>query len=320
MDMEGELLKLIEKDELEQLIKQKIASFHGLLTREVAVRLIAKERDILKQKEETYKLGEAPKGIRKMAFRAHVKKIWPLVTYPSGKCSQVVEVKDETGEMPLVFWNKDTELVKSVRVNDEINVNGVYEKSGELHFGYSGKLTIEKKSPFSELDELEDDEIVHLKGIISKIERYDKFVRDGRSSMGFSFMISNGKTERRVVICENVERGEKLKEGDEILIEGGHVNKGDITLDHSSRIKTRRKENMLIGTVKELTCKDEMLSVDVNNKTVSLNRKNALKFLGIKVADDIALSTVVELKRGTLINTRIAVKIEEKKGQVFIRG
>lgn len=240
MDIEAELLKSMEKDELEHLIKEKIASFHGLLTKEVALRLIAREKGLLREKEE--QLGDLPKGARDVAFRARVRRIWPIAAYASGKKSQVIAVKDETGEKPLVLWNKDVELIKGLRAGDIISVKGAYEKAGELHFGYKGSITVEERAPLSTLDKLKDNEPANVKGFISKIEGYDKFVREDKSSVAFSFIISDGKTERRVVIWEDNERGEKLSEEDEILIEGGLVNKGDIDLDSASRIKIRRKE------------------------------------------------------------------------------
>jgi hypothetical protein len=320
MDPEAELLKSMDKEELEQAVKLKIASFHGLLTRDVAVRLIAKEKGLLKTKEEVCRLGEVPKGAKKVGFRARVKKVWPLVTYSSGKSSLAVEVKDETGEMPLIFWNKDAELVKGLRAKDVINVSGAYEKSGELHFGYSGKLEIEERAGFSDLGQLDDNETVHLKGTISKVEGYDRFVRDGRTSMAFSFIVSDDRIDRRAVIWDKIERGERLKQGDEVLLEGAHVRKGDIDLDLSSRIKIRRKGDVLMGTLKGIECEGEGLSVEVDDRTVTLDRQNALRFMGVDVADDIELSTVVELKKETLLNTRIAVKIEERDGQILIRG
>jgi len=239
MDIEAELLKSMEKDELERLVKEKIASFHGLLTKEVAVRLIAREKGIIREKEE--QLGALPKGARNVAFRARVKRIWPIAAYSSGKRSQVIAVKDETGEKPLVLWNKDVELIKGLRPGDIISVKGAYEKSGELHFGYRGSIAVEERAPLDSLEGLKDNEPANVKGSISRIEGYDKFVRKDKSSVAFSFIISDGNTERRVLIWEDNERGEKLREQDEVLIEGGLVNNGDIDLDSASRIKIRRK-------------------------------------------------------------------------------
>jgi hypothetical protein len=56
MDLEAELRKEISEDQLELQIAQKIESFHGFLTKDVAIRLIAKENGLLKEKAKEYKL------------------------------------------------------------------------------------------------------------------------------------------------------------------------------------------------------------------------------------------------------------------------
>jgi len=72
MDIETELLKSMETAELEEKIAGKIESFHGFLTREVALRLIAKEKGLLKENEIVCKLSEIPKGARKVNFNFHI--------------------------------------------------------------------------------------------------------------------------------------------------------------------------------------------------------------------------------------------------------
>jgi hypothetical protein len=151
-----------------------------------------------------------------------------------------------------------------------------------------------------------------VRGRITKLEGFDAFVHGMNTSKAFSFMISDGKDERRVIIWEESERGEKLKEGDEVLVEDGLVNNSNIDLSSDARILARR--NMLIGNVKKFECVDEILHMDVNGKELVLERKNALCVLGVDVAEDINLSTVATLKKDNIINNRIALRIEN--GQV----
>ncbi len=313
MDLEAELRKEISEDQLELQIAQKIESFHGFLTRDVAIRLIAKENGLLKEKAKEYKLGEIPKGERKVSFKAKVKKIWPVAKYASGKKSRVVEVQDETGSMPLILWNDDVDLAARLRSRDEIEVQGVYEKNSELHLSYSGKLKTVDGAAFTSLGELKEGEYVHVRGRISKLEGFDAFVHGMNTSKAFSFMISDGENERRVIIWEESERGEKLKEGDEVLVEDGLVNNSNIDLSSDARIMARR--NMLIGDVKKFECVGEILHMDVNGKELVLERKNALCVLGVDVAEDINLSTIAALKKDNIINNRIALRIEN--GQVI---
>ncbi len=312
MDIEAELLKDISEDELEIQIRQKIDAFHGFLTRDVALRLIAKEKGLLKEKEKVYKLADVPKGARKVSVKAKVKRVWPVAEYSSGKRSRVVEVQDDSGVKPLVFWNDDIKITDRLRSRDGIEARGLYEKNGELHFSYSGKLDVMERAAFTRLEELADGEIVHVRGIVSRIEGYDSFVHGINTSRAFSFIVTDGKNERRAVIWEDPRRGERLKQGDEVLIEDGLVNKDNIDLSSDARILARR--NMVLGDLTKLECEGEVLHVAVGGKELTLERENALRLLGVEVADDITLQTVVALKKDILLNNRIALKIEN--GQV----
>jgi hypothetical protein len=322
MDAEAELLRSMSADEVEAEVSAKIRSFHGLLTREVALRLIAKEKGLMKEEEKDYALAEIPKGAKRFGFSAAVRKIWPVATYSSGKKSRVVEIVDGSaaGGRPLVLWNEDVELAKSLRSKDEIRVKGAYERGGELHLGYGGTLAVTKKAAFSSLAELNDGETVHLRGVVGAREGYDTFIRDGRRLRGFSFMLSDGRNERRCILLEGTDRAERLKLGDEVLIEGASVSNGDIEIGSSARLLVRRTGEMLFGEVKRMGCENDMLKVEVGGRSVALGRDDALRFLGVSVADDISLSTVVNLKKGSLLNTRIAVKIEERNGQILVRS
>jgi hypothetical protein len=319
MDLEAELLKSLSNDELEQKVAGRIESFHGFLTRDVAIRLIAKESGLLKTEEKAYKLAQIPKGEKRIAFHAHVKKVWPVATYSSGKKSRVVDVQDETGAKPLVLWNEDVELASKLRARDELSVHGAYEKNGELHLGYSGSLEVVNKAAFSDLGELVEGESVHLRGIVSRVEGYDGFVRGTKTVQGYAFVISDGKNERRCIIYEGMGRSGSIRPEDEIIIENAGVRNGNVEIGADSRLMTRRSKEMLLGEVTSLDCEGETLMVQVGGKDAKLTRDNAMRFLGVAAAPDISLSTVVRLKKESLLNTRIAVRIEEKNGEIIVR-
>ena len=319
MDVEAELLKSMQKEDLEGGITAKIESFHGLLTREAAMRLIAKERGLLKREEKSYRLGDIPKGEKRVCFKARVRKVWPVADYASGKRSRVVEVEDETGSMPFVLWNQDVELGNALRSKDELLVKGAYERNGELHLGYSGTLKVTEKAGFSPLDGLEDGQNVHLRGFVAKMEGQDSFVKGTDTVQGFSFMLSDGKSERRCVMLGGLERAGKLEEGDDVIIENGTVRNGNVEIDSDVRVLSRRARDMLIGELSMLECEGEKLLAKVGEKEVALDRLNALRFLGVQAADDIDLCTVVNLKKDALINNRMAVRIQQREGQIIIR-
>lgn len=319
MDLEAELLKTVPKEELERQASEKIESFHGFLTREVAIRLIAKEKGLLKVEDKECRLSEVQKGGKRIMFSASVKKVWPVATYSSGKKSRVIEVEDDTGAKPLILWNADVDLAKTLRARDRVMVKGAYEKNGELHLGYSGSLEVLDKATFSDIGGLEEGAIVHVRGVVSKVEGHDSFVRGGRAVRGFSFIVTDGKGERRCVIFEGLGRADAIHPEDEIIIETADVHNGNIEIGEHTRVLTRRSREMLLGEITEMDCSDDTLSVRVGGKDALFERASALKFLGVEAAPDIALSTVVDLKKGSLLNSRIALRVEQRDGKTVVR-
>ncbi len=319
MDAEAELRKSVPEAELEKLVADKIRSFHGFLTRDVALRLIAKDRGLLRQEEQRYMLADIPKGAKRVSFSASVRKVWPVAEYSSGKRSRVVEVKDDSGVRPLVLWNDDVELARGMRLKDRLEVSGAYEKGGELHLGYSGRVEVAEKAAFVPLSELKEGDRAHVRAFVSAIEGPDSFVRDGREERGFSFMVNDGASERRCVVFEGAGRASKLQLKDEVMIEGARIRNGNIELDNESRLLYRRVSDMIFGTVADIGCVGERMRIKVDGTETVLERQEALKLLRAPVADDIALSTVVSLKKGSVLNTRIAVRIERRDGHIVVR-
>jgi len=318
MELEPLLLGKMAQDEMDRLVSSKIKSFHGLLTKEAAMRLIAKDMGLLKEEETEYKLAMIPKDAKRICFRAKVRKVWPVAEYSSGKRSRVIEVADDGTSKPLVLWNDDVELGKSLRARDHILVRGCYERGGELHLGYSGTLEVVEKAGFTDLSAMEDGSSIHVSGFISKIEGFDMFVEGNRTRRGFSFLVSDGRSERRCVILDGADRGARLKEADDIIIENADAHDGRIVAGPDARILSRRKSAMLLGEVKRLGYADQKMDLEVGGRAVSLDRENALRLLGIKIADDIGLSSVIALKKGQILNRRMAVRIDEKDERIIV--
>jgi hypothetical protein len=318
MDIEALLLEQLSKEQMEELVAQKINSFHGLLTREIALKLIAKEKGMLKEEEKKTKIKDIEKGSRKLIIEAMIKKIWPQVKYKSGKSSRVVEIEDSTGIMPLLLWNDDVSLVQRLNTKDLIEIRGAYERNGEIHLGYIGQIKLIEKAEFTKLDELKDNEYVHVRGKISSIEGFDRFVDGSSSKPAFSFSISSGEKKVQVLIWKKPERGSNLKIDDEIVLEGALTKKGRLELSEEARILRRRADELLLGKINDIKEKDNSMTVVVGEKKVELDRINSLRFLGLDLAKDIELSTVIKLKKHYLINNSIAMKIKEENGKINI--
>nr|QNO54433.1 hypothetical protein IPKNHHKO_00007 [Methanosarcinales archaeon ANME-1 ERB7] len=319
MDLEGSLLGIMGREELEGEVARTIGKFHGLLTREVALRLLAKEKGLMKKDEKPCHISEIGKEQGKISVKAKVRKVWQLAKYSSGKRSRVIEIEDGTGSLPLILWNEDADKGKFLRKGDGITVRGTYEKGGELHLGYSGDLVLEERSGFTEFESLEGGKYAHVRGIITSTEGWDRFIREcAPSRKGYSFFISDGKKEIRCVIWEGIERGAGLTPGDEVILENALYNAGELGISNEGRILSRRKGDMLLGKVESMECECGGLSVTVGGRSVKLDRENALKFLGVEVADDISLPTVAMLKKDSMLNSSVALKAKEKDGHLVI--
>ncbi|MBI5226958.1 hypothetical protein HY988_00085 [Candidatus Micrarchaeota archaeon] len=338
MNLENLLLEKIGKEKMEEEIDCKVESFHGLLNREAAMRIIAKEAGLFPNEEKFYRIIDVPKGGKRISISATIRKIWPTATYSSGKKSKVVEVADASGRKPLILWNEDVEIAKNLRVNDEIVVKGAYERNNELNLGYSGSVEVSKKSEFSNLKSLNAPGAVHLREIISRIEgkvAIETSAGDGKKTkvVCFVFSISNGEDEMKCAITEGIDRGAKLRVGDEVIIENGIMDSQNslVILNQLTRLLSKRKDEVLVGTIKKLEYVEEgqagqsmIVSVEDGDtkeeaKEIILDRENALRLMGLVVANDITLESVVSLKKDTLINTKIAVKVEERNGRIHVQ-
>jgi hypothetical protein len=320
MDHEEFLLKTLSREQLEELVATKIAGFHGLLTREVAIKLIAKEKGLLPDEEKNIRINDIEKGGRKISLLARIKKIWPTVQYKSGKKSRVMEIEDESGSIAVVLWNDDTALGNRLRSKDQILLNGAYERNGELHLGHSGTIEIQEKAAFSDLSSLAAGEYAHIRGHISRIDGFDKYVDERDAKFGFSFYVSDGSMDLQVIIWGKPGRGSNLSQGDEIIIENGLEKNGRLELSDDARILTRRKERMLLGKLEEMHEEGGMLKAKVGGREVSFDRENSLRFLGIELAPDIQLSTAISLKRASLMNKDIALRIRETEKGTVVEG
>lgn len=312
MDAREALLSAMTEDEMEEAVNEKIEKFHGFLTREVALKLIAKEKGLLREEEKMIKLSEMSPEIKKAVLNVTVERIYPVAQYKAGKKSRRILVKDESGERTLVLWNDDVDLTLKMRTGDLLEIKDAYEKEGEIYLGYSGFMKTKKRAEFSDISGVseKEDKKIHVRGFISRIS--------GFSRGAFIFTVSDGKNEAECRITDDIFRGNALKEGDEIIIEGAVVRKGIIEVDAASRLLTRRKERMLAGMINKMECKGETLEVLVSKERVKLDRENALRFMGIRAADDIRLDTLVTLKKDGLLNRNINVKVTRKNEKIII--
>jgi len=308
MDIRSLLLKNMPEEELEEKLKTKTESFHGLITREVAMRMLAKELKLIEKK--AYRILEIPKGERGLTIFGKVEKIYPVAEYRSGKKSRVLLLKDDTGKIPVVLWNDDIKVFNKLRVGDEIEARRVYEKNNELHLGFSGEIVIINSAQFTPLNSIPEEGRVNVRGMIEST--------GGFRGQNFFFLLNDGSSESRCRITEDAARGKFLEKGHELIVENAKVSPGFLDLDSSTRILARKKENIVAGKINKIEMKDDSLYVEIGDKNFTLNRENALKFLKAAVSKDISLSTIVSLKKDSLLNSNVSLKIKKEKGEYVI--
>ncbi len=311
-ELEKKFLEKFSQEQLDAEIRKKIDGFQGLLTKEAALRLIAKEKGLIKESSERLaKVSGIKKGARKINIDAKVRKVHPLVAYPTGTKSRRVEIADETGSITLVLWNDDCRLAGRMRSGDRVFVKRAYEKNGELSVGYSGVVGITSRARFTPLAELEEGGQINIRAFVKSIDGHDRFVRGNSTRPGFSFVVSDGKNEVRCIIWGNTGRGESLEGGDEVILENAIVRGGELFLPGDSRIFLRKK-GVITGEVEELECENDKLVIRVAGNRYVLGKKKALEFLGVSVADDVGLSTVVSLKKDAILHTTVVLEKPER--------
>ncbi len=146
------LLKHNFGEETDKLIDEKIKEYNGLLNKETAAKLIAKEKNLIKEK--IIKLNEMDSNLNNIHIEVVISRMNPINRYPSGKKMRVLKIKDETGEAELKLWNEDTE--RPFHLGDRIEIRDAYLKNNQLSLGYKGTVKVSQKADFVRLSELKE--------------------------------------------------------------------------------------------------------------------------------------------------------------------
>lgn len=310
VDPYAELSKAMPEEEIESLVEMKIKSFHGLLTRDVALKLIAKERGLLKEEEKIFKANEVKEGAKKVTIVAEVSAIMPEVTYASGKKSRDVILKDETGEVRLRLWEDDIRRCVNMRTGSKVKLSNAYEKYGALGLGYAGSIEIVEKAGFTPLGSLKPGERAHVMGTISEV--------NGQADDGFRFKIKGEDSETDAVILDGTGRGGKLEAGDIIVLDNAIFAGGRIEIRADTRMLLKKPKGMVSGKIEAMEETPLGMKVTINGRELSFDRDNAMQFLGVRPAEDIALGTIIGLKKGEMNGSAVAIRVREENGTFII--
>jgi len=170
-ELKKQVLSKISESELENRLNEKLKAFNGFITKEIGLKLVARDIGIYKSTDEKiYTIKDIPKNGRGINLTAKIIKIMPKVVYPSGKASRSMVLSDDTGYISLKLWEDSIKMFEQFKLGDVIRVSGAYARNGELGLGYKGDVKIIAPSPFVEFDKLQERDYVNVHGFVkSKI-------------------------------------------------------------------------------------------------------------------------------------------------------
>ncbi|MCD6522596.1 MAG: DUF2240 family protein [Candidatus Diapherotrites archaeon] len=258
LDSKDELVKaIIEKtgmseSEINAKIREKQEEYGGLLTEAGAAYSIAKEMGVVtdsSQKKKRMQIGELQEGLDAVNVVGIVSHVFPVKEWEKdgrrGKVGKIL-IRDNTGEIRVVLWNADCDLIESGTLTKGTIVevqNASVKKSNEmldLNIGIRGRINVLDSA--EDLPEINED-IVTLDKIeegMNDISVYARVVRvfpektfesNGRKGRVASVIISDGTKARLVLWNENAIWANRLRENDIIKVEGAYVRNNNGTLE-----------------------------------------------------------------------------------------
>ncbi len=316
MDFYSALSVSLSKEEIEKEVENKIDAFHGLLTRDVALKLIAKERGLFKEEEQQVKIKDIKPGMRKINIIGKIAAINKENTYPSGKRARAIVIKDDTAAVSLTLWNDDIKMISNLKVGDEVLVKSAYEKLGSMSLGYKGTLEVVSAAPYYKLGELVEGS-VNVRAFINAVEGKKEYEKNGKKSSFFSFNISDSTGERRCIIW-GIHNSQNIIVGNEVIIQNALFRNNEIHINERTRLLVRKAKDVISGKLLSMEAKDGKLVLNVDGKIITLNRVNALKFFSMSISDDIALETLAGLKAESMLDKTIYINCKEQNGEFVI--
>ncbi|MCC7552625.1 hypothetical protein KO317_03080 [Candidatus Micrarchaeota archaeon] len=298
-----------------------ISDYNGLIDKNTAFKLMAKMNGY--NKIEKVKVSNIKKGMRSVNIDAEVIMFFPIYIRKGDnpfKCQRIM-LKDESGTIPIVFWNEDIQILeKELSLGDKIEVLDAYENNGELNYAYRTKINIKEKKeplPISELKE----GVCSVKGRIVEIFPEYSYKKNGEIKIMASFKLMQGKEQVRVIIWENIEDYNGLIEGDLIRIESAWFKNGEIHLNSQARIVIIEKAqdpDLLKGEIKDIKLQGNEIVVLIGDILLFLKEDQIPNLFGISdVSKDITLDTIFELKKDLINNKEFSFITFEENGKVY---
>ncbi len=171
-------------------------------------------------------------------------------------------LKDETGEIRVTLWDKKTELLNNLAINDLITIENAYSKTGlnsvDINLGSSSKISTEKaeredipkleSSTVSISDLNENMRGITLEGTVKEIYDIRTFTRESGTGKVGRFLLSDGDNDLIVVMWdEKADYIATLIPGAEVVLESCNIrfnNSLEAHLGLGSKIQTMPSEEL----------------------------------------------------------------------------
>ena len=143
--------KGFSEEEIREKVSKKQEEYGGLLTEAGAAFSIAKELgiDFDFEPRSEVKIGELTDNLSNINLSATVERAFPLREFEkNGRKGTVANftISDATGRVNLVVWNKDPELIKSIKPGFKIRVLNAYSRKRndvlEVNVGNLGSVSV----------------------------------------------------------------------------------------------------------------------------------------------------------------------------------
>ena len=171
------------KQEIENLIADKVNELSGLVSEEGAMYIVANELDVKldsdkpKKEADLVQIEEVTEPKTPVSLLCKVLRKYDKVTFSSkngGEGSvQSILVGDETGITRIVFWNEKTEVLEPVQEGDVLKVLNGYTRENvnsqriEIHYG-----------PYSDIEVKPEGVEIEVKPMTTSLEFTEKSISD----------------------------------------------------------------------------------------------------------------------------------------------
>lgn len=303
MDYVSILEEKIGAGEAEAKIKERIAGFHGLLTREAAAKLIASEMGLIER--ETSKISGLKEGMGSVDLEGEIVEIGPLRNFPSGAVLRVLAVSDGSGEAHVNFWGEEAKKAGGMHIGDTLEIKKAYVKMGKVNIGYKSTYSVAKEAKAVPIPELGEGARLMVVGKVDSVL--------GRKGDVFIFSITDGKKSVPVSLLTSPGKGEQLQVGDSVLLEGAEYNGAEILVGGRARMLLRKnRENIFRGKLEGLSMEGENAVLEAGGEKFSIEKGALVKFLNLKeLKEDIDLRMIVEMKEPEIKGKGVFIVFKE---------